>query len=201
MMYYWRKLSEKQREEIMEYRRTQRFPKHSPPHFSFAGSGRYLITAACYEHRSIIGASNDRMSECEAAVLKVCEANCSDIYSWCFLPNHYHILVRTDAMKSLRAGLGRFHGSSSFRWNGEDDARGRQVWHNCFDRKITSAGHYFAALNYVLNNAVHHGYVSKWQDWPWSNAKSYLDDVGSEEAKQVWQEYPVLDFGKKWDTF
>ena len=26
-MYYWRQLSEKQREEVLDYRRTQRYPK------------------------------------------------------------------------------------------------------------------------------------------------------------------------------
>jgi putative transposase len=200
-MYLWRKLSQKQRAEALEYRRIQRFPKHSPPHFDFAGSGSYLITAACYEHKHIIGVSPRRMTECEIAVLTACEKHCSDIYGWCILPNHYHLLVRTAVIKLLRSELGLFHGRSSFAWNGEDDLRGRQVWHNCFERKITSAGHYYAALNYVLNNAVHHGYAEKWQDWTWSNANSYLEDVGTDEAERVWREYPVKDFGKKWDIY
>ena len=160
-MYIWRRMSARQRAEAREYRRIQRFPKHSPPHFDFGGSNRYIITAACYEHKHIIATSHQRMTDCEAAVLEACQKHCSDIFVWCILPNHYHVLVRTGAIKELRAELGRFHGSSSYKWNGEDDSRGRQVWHNCFERKISSAGHFFASLNYVLNNAVHHGYVQK----------------------------------------
>jgi putative transposase len=56
-------------------------------------------------------------------------------------------------------------------------------------------------LNYVLNNAVHHGYVKKWQEWPWSNESEYLNFVGIEEAGKRWREYPILDYGSKWDNF
>jgi putative transposase len=200
-MYFWRKMSEKQRAEALEYRRIQRWPKHSPPHFAFAGSGRYLITASCYEHAHVIGASHQRLTELEIKVLEACEKFCSDIYAWCILPNHYHLLVRTEILTALRQELGRVHGRTAFLWNGEDSTRGRQVWHNCFERKITSEGHYYASLNFVLNNAVHHGYAEKWQDWEWSNANQYLEDVGAAEAERVWREYPLNDYGKKWDIY
>lgn len=200
-MYLWRQWSEKQREDAMEYRRQQRYPKHSPPHFSIAGPARYLITAACYEHSHFIGTSHQRMTDFEMRLLEVCEEYCTDTYAWCLLPNHYHILARTEVIDDLRKELGLLHGRTSFLWNGEDDHRGRQVWHNCFERPMRSDRHFFASLNYVLNNAVHHAYVEKWQDWPWSNATDYLKQVGDEEAERVWREYPVLDFGKKWDTF
>ena len=101
------------------------------------------------------------MSECESAVLAICEEFSSAIYTWSILPNHYHLLLKTDRMKELRKELGLFHGRSSYKWNGEDDARGRQVWHNCVERKIRSDRHFYASLNYVLNNAVKHGYVGR----------------------------------------
>ena len=200
-MYLWRDWSERQRADAMEYRRQQRFPKHSPPHFSVDGHGRYLITAACYEHAHVIGASHERMTQFEAQLLEACAQHSSDVFSWCILPNHYHLLTRTDQIDRLRATLGKLHGRTSFNWNGEDNSRGRQIWHNCFERPMKSERHYFAALNYVLNNAVHHGYVEKWQEWPWSNAAMYLEQVGTAEAERIWREYPVLDFGKKWDVF
>lgn len=66
---------------------------------------------------------------------------------------------------------------------------------------MRSERHYYATLNYVLNNAVHHGYVEKWQDWPWSNAAEYLDTVGEIQAAEIWRKYPVLDYGSKWDVY
>ncbi|PYT00683.1 MAG: hypothetical protein DMF63_06495 [Acidobacteria bacterium] len=200
-MYYWRSLSDQQRDEVREYRRIQRLPKHSPPHFAFDGPTQYLVSASCYEHRHIPGLRPARMSECETGILDACEKFSSSIYAWCILPNHYHVLLETVELKELIKELGLFHGRSSFKWNGEDNQRGRKVWHNCFDRKIKSERHFYASLNYVLNNAVQHGYVDRWQDWPWSNASQYLNEVGEERAIEIWREYPILDYGKKWDVF
>ena len=200
-MYLWRKLTEKQREDALQYRKTRHFPKHSLPHFDFEGEQRYLISSACYEHSHIISKSHERMSECEEEILEVCRKGSLEIYAWCILPNHYHILLKTAEIKELRNEIGRFHGRSSFRWNGEDNTRGRSIWRNCFERKIKSARHFYASLNYVLHNAVHHGYVEHWQDWVWSNATEYLENIGKEKAIAMWKEYPILDYGSKWDKF
>lgn len=200
-MYLWRKMTERQREDALRYRHLQRFPKHSPPHFDSEGETQYILTSACYEHKPIIGKSHKRMIDCESKILEICEKFCTSIYAWCILPNHYHVLLKTSQIKPLRKEIGLFHGRSSFEWNKEDNSRGRQVWHNCFERKMKSKRHFYASLNYVLNNAVHHGYVKNWLDWQWSNAEEYLEKTGRENAVKIWKEYPILDYGKKWDVF
>jgi putative transposase len=48
---------------------------------------------------------------------------------------------------------------------------------------------------------VHHGYVKRWQDWPYSSVHQYLEQIGRERAEQIWKEYPVLDYGKGWDIY
>ncbi len=198
-MYQWRKMSEEQRADALQYRNARRFPKHSLPHFDFEGETQYLLSAACYEHAHIIGKNSQRMTECEFEILEICEEFCSEIYAWCFLPNHYHILLKTAEMKNLRRAIGLFNGRNAFRWNGEDGSRGRIVWRNCFERRIKSNRHFYASVNYVLNNPVHHGYVENWQDWTWSNAREYLQELGREKALEIWRNYPLLDYGAKWD--
>ena len=200
-MYNWRKMTEDERGYALEIRHRRSFPKHSPPHFDFAGERQYLVTAACYEHAPIIGVSSDRMTECEYEILSACQKFCAEIYAWCVLPNHYHILLKTEQVKGLRKELGLFHGRFSFQWNGQDGQRGRQVWHNCFERALKSERHFWASLNYVHNNPVHHGYVKKWQDWPWSSANRFLEQFGKEKAAEIWRDFPLLDYGKKWDNF
>ena len=160
---------------------------------------RYLVSAACFNHESIIGVSSERMTEFEADLLEKCKVFCLAIHAWCVLPNHYHVVVKSDRIKALRHGLGLFHGRSSFSWNGEDCQRGRQVWYNCFERPIKSERHFWATLNYVHHNPVHHGYVQRWQDWPWSSAQVFLNTVGKKKAEAIWKEYPVLEYGKKSD--
>ena len=111
---------------------------HSPPHLDFEGECQYLISAACYEHVAVIGKNPERMTECEEEVLRTCSELGCETYAWCVLPNHYHVLLKTGQIKNLRAKLGQFHGRSSFAWNGEDEQRGRKVWHNCFERPMKS---------------------------------------------------------------
>jgi putative transposase len=147
----------------------------------------------------VIGKGPERMSECEAEVLRICDNLGSRIYAWCILPNHYHLLLRTDRIKELRSSIGHFHGRSSFEWNRADNRRGRKVWFNCFEKPMKSERHFWASLNYVHHNPVHHGYVKRWSDWPWSSARRYLEKIGQEEARRIWLKYPILDYGKKWD--
>jgi putative transposase len=42
-------------------------------------------------------------------------------------------------------------------------------------------------VNYIHHNPVRHGYVAKWQEWPWSSARDYLSRVGDEEALKRWK--------------
>lgn len=198
-MYDYRRMTPDERQKIVAGRRHQHRPWHSPPHWEFEGQRQFIISAACYDHAPVIGKSPARMTACEATLLELCAQYATALYAWCLLPNHYHLLLRTDRLKELRHEIGAFHGRSSFHWNGEDERRGRKVWHNCFDREIKSHRHFWASVNYIHHNPVHHGYVEKWQDWPWSSAAEFLEQVGRERAAAIWQAYPILDYGKKWD--
>jgi putative transposase len=102
------------------------------------------------------------------------------------LPNHYHSLVGTDCLPQLLLDLGRLHGRTAFEWNGEDGRRGRKVWFNCVETAIKSERHFWATLNYIHHNPVHHRYVAHWQDWPFSSAAEYLESRGSGESFQCW---------------
>ena len=198
-MYNWRKMTKQQRREVLELRRRRKLPWHSPPHWDFQGDHSFLISSACFEHAPVIGKNPERMAGCEQDLLSICTACEADVFAWCLLPNHYHILVQTNRIKELIKQIGLFHGRSSFVWNGEDNRRGRQVWHSCFDRAMKSERHFWATLNYVHHNPVHHGYVERWQDWPYSSAARFLEALGREKAMQIWRDYPILEYGKKWD--
>ena len=186
--------------EAVEYRRLHEHPLHSPPHMEFHGLRQFFITGTCYEHKHHIGLTHERMTSFEADLLTACEKFAASIYAWCILPNHYHVLVRTDNIEALRRELGLLHGRTAYNWNGEEELRGRKVWFNCMDRVIKSHRHFWATVNHIHNNPVKHGYVDNWQDWLWSSAAQFLERVGRERALQIWREFPVLDYGKKWDV-
>ncbi|MCU0706018.1 MAG: hypothetical protein MUF18_18800 [Fimbriiglobus sp.] len=136
----------------------------------------------------------------ENELLQVCGEYSTELWAWVVLPNHYHILLHTDDVLGLLADIGKLHGRSSHRWNGEDNTRGRQVWCGATETAMKSDRHFRATLNYVHHNPVKHGYVTRWQDWPFGNAREYLECVGREEAERAWEEYPIGDYGKSWDV-
>src|SRR3569832_332681 len=168
--YVWRKLNSKQREEVLNWRKTVLHPWHSPPHRPNYGRTQFLVSAACYEHAYHIGYSLERMDSFSATLLDVLKAYASRTVVWCVLPNHYHALVQTDNVLRLLYELGRFHGRTSFLWNKEEGTVGRQNFRGAVERYMRSERHFFATVNYVLNNPLYHKYVNLWPEWPLCSA-------------------------------
>jgi len=196
-MYRWRSLTPEQREQVLAHRKQNRQPWHSPPHYE-SETHTYLLTAACYEHVPVVGKSPERMKTFETNLLDELQT-AQTVHVWIILPNHYHVLIGTPRVKHVLKRIGRLHGRTSYQWNVQDDRPGRKVWFNCVETAMKSERHFWATVNYVLHNAVYHGYVERWRDWPYSNAADYLQLTGRDEAWRRWREYPVLDYGKDWD--
>jgi len=197
--YRWRELTEAERKCMLAERKFLKLPWHSPPHFSYDEPHDYHVTAACYEHQPYIGHSLGRMEAFAHELHQTLDMATEQVYAWCVLPNHYHLLVRTKDIQRLAKYLGQLHGRASYDWNGMESARGRKVFHRASGRAIRSSAHFWATVNYIHHNPVHHGYVEKWLEWPWSSAIDYMKQVGRAEAERIWREFPVLDYGKGWD--
>ncbi len=139
------------------------------------------------------------MAAFEAELTGTLTSGGSALRVWCVLPNHWHALVLVGDLEGMVRTIGRLHGRTSRAWNVDDECPGRTCWHGCADRAMRNEAHVHATVNYILHNAVHHGYVERWQDWPYSNAREYLGEVGEEEAARRWKAYPLRDYGKTWD--
>jgi putative transposase len=121
MPYEYRKLSPKEREEIVNYRRVHGYPLHAPPH-PFREAGTYLISAANFEHRAIMH-SAERRTAFETQLLNSVKEIAKELIAWVILPNHYHILVSIQSLDNVSAALRHLHGTTSHKWNVEDDLR------------------------------------------------------------------------------
>ncbi|MDX9793478.1 MAG: hypothetical protein RBU24_08240 [Kiritimatiellia bacterium] len=121
------------------------------------------------------------------------------LLAWVVMPNHYHLLVSCEDILGLLHVLGRLHGRISHQWNGEDGQRGRQIWCKAAETAMKSERHACVTLNYIHHNPVKHGVCAKWREWPYSSATAWLERVGHEEAAAFWAEYPVKEYGRKWD--
>jgi hypothetical protein len=81
--YLWRQLNEKQREELLQWRKVRRHPWHSPPHRPNFGHLRFLISAACYEHRHYIGHSLPRIDNFVGDLLALLAAHANQTFVVC----------------------------------------------------------------------------------------------------------------------
>lgn len=196
-MYDWRKMTPREREQTLKERKQRGLPWHSLPHF-VGPTDYYHLCAACYEHKGIIGFSVRRLTEFNQTLLDLLKELQTDIFAWCILPNHYHLLFKSENLQGLLKEIGLLHGRMSFNWNGEENSRGRKIWCNTIDRWIRNERHFSTALNYIHHNPVKHGLVNKWQDWPFSSASDYLKKVGVEKAQEVWYEFPIRNYEGGW---
>jgi putative transposase len=198
-MYAWRNMNDLQRGETLRLRQQLKLPQHGPAHRRSFGPGQWMLTGACYEHQPWIGVSVERMGEFEDDLVNTLRSCCDSVMAWVVLPNHYHALVQTADIRTVLSSIGRVHGRTAHKWNGEDDKRGRQVWFRCAETLMKSEAHFWATTNYVHHNPVKHGYVNKWTEWPYSSAAEYLSEVGEGEAAKIWKRYPVAEYGRGWD--
>jgi len=196
-MYEYRKLSPQGRKELVQQRIARGYPPHSPPH-PIRDQPCYLLTATCYEHACHMAPPVRRRQVLdmlfEQFILQGIE-----IPAWVILPNHYHLLVHVTDFDALSGIFRMVHGPTSRQWNLEDNALGRKVWYRFSDRAIRSERHYYATVNYIHNNPVKHGWVESPTDWKESSIHWYLENEGEEWVRNLWEQYPVRDYGRGWD--
>ena len=197
-MYNWRKMNDKQRKDVLNSRKLRKNPWHSPPHRQGEGK-RFIITATCYEHNHHIGYSSNRMNCFEEELLLTIKDFIDELYAWVILPNHYHLLIKTENVFSLLKALHPLHGRNSFFWNKEECVKGRRIWCGILEKAIKSDNHFYASLNYIHHNPVKHGYVNKWTDWIHSSANDYIKQRGREKVINEWNNYDISEMGKGWD--
>jgi putative transposase len=166
--------------------------EHHPPHV-YLDDTWYIITAGTFDRGALL--SNEQAKELLRDTLKTLALEFRiTLRAWVILDNYYHLLLRTSRGKDLSHFIGRLHGSTARQINLWDQVTARQVWHNYWDTCIRTEADYWTRFNYIHNNPVKHGYVSKWEDWPFSSYGYYLRTKGEEWLLDRWRRYPVIDY-------
>ncbi len=199
MPYEYRKLTPKEREDVVLYRREHGYPLHAPAH-PFREAGYYLITAVNFEHAPVMD-SADRRTEFEMLLLGALRGIQAELIAWVILPNHYHMLIDVESLDSVSAALKYLHGKTSRQWNLEDNlTEKRRVWYRFSDRLMRSEKQLHQTFNYIHNNPIKHGYTNDVNEWLWSSFKLYEESNGRDWLQEQWKSnMPPEDFGRGWD--
>ncbi|MCK4490736.1 MAG: hypothetical protein KAU23_10770 [Anaerolineales bacterium] len=128
----------------------------------------------------------------------------ADLYAYCLLPTHFHILLRIKSLAELegiyqeesqiwrqvRTFLGIYTKAINKTYN-----RSGHLFEGRYSRKIVLKDEYFFHLiSYIHQNPQTHGIVSNFRIWPYSSYQAYkLKDGRSAIAKSVFSDLDLYN--------
>ena len=102
-----------------------------------------------------------------------CKAAQVEVWAWCLMPNHVHLILVPSDADGLRRALAAVHR----RYAGIIHARRKRTghfWQGRFGAVVMDEAHLAAALRYVSLNPVRARLVERAQDWRWSSTRAHL---------------------------
>jgi len=112
-----------------------------------------------------------------------------ELIAYCIMPNHVHILIDTSIQLGNKEGklwteeeledkyiqldkiMKQIKGSSARYINLALNRKGTLWQKDSYDHYVRNEKEWLNILNYILDNPVKAGLVSKWEDWPFSYYK------------------------------
>ena len=102
-----------------------------------------------------------------------CSAASVEVWGYCLMPNHVHLILVPADPDGLRRALARVHRIYAGRIH-QRLRRTGHFWQGRFGCAAMDEQHLFAALRYVALNPVRAGLVGRAADWRWSSTRTQL---------------------------
>ena len=96
-----------------------------------------------------------------------------EIWAWCLMPNHVHLIAVPESEEGLARAIGEAHRRYTRRINFREKWRGH-LWQERFASFPMNESYLLAAARYVEMNPVAAGIVERPEEYPWSSAQSHL---------------------------
>jgi putative transposase len=125
-----------------------------------------------------------------------CREEGVEIWGYCLMPNHVHLIAVPKTEEGLRRAIGEAHRRYTRRINFREKWRG-YLWQGRFASFIMDELYLLAAARYVELNPVRAKLVAKAREWPWSSARSHLSGCNDLLVKVA----PLLSMVGDWNAF
>jgi len=99
-----------------------------------------------------------------------------DIWAYCLMPNHVHIVATPARTESLAAVFHRAHRIYTRRINQREEWRGH-LWQERFHSFAMDERHLLMAVRYIELNPVRAGLCRRPDEWKWSSVHAHLGTV------------------------
>ncbi len=119
-----------------------------------------------------------------------------DIWAWCLMPNHVHLIAVPTDEAGLARAIGEAHRRYTRHINFRHDWRGH-LWQERFASFPMDEAYLLAAARYIEMNPVAANLVSDPGQYPWSSAKAHLNDLDDGLVNRA----PLLDLVSDWQSF
>ncbi len=125
-----------------------------------------------------------------------CREKGVEIWDYCLMPNHVHLIAVPQTADGLRRAIGEAHRRYTRRINFRERWRG-YLWQGRFASFIMDEPYLLAAARYVELNPVRAKLVEAAGQWPWSSAKAHLSGRDDRLVKVA----PLLALVADWRGF
>ena len=96
-----------------------------------------------------------------------------EIWAYCLMPNHVHLIAVPQSEDGLRRAIGEAHRRYTRRINFRQQWRG-YLWQGRFASFVMDEPYLLAAARYVERNPVRANLVADAAEWPWSSVRAHL---------------------------
>lgn len=120
-----------------------------------------------------------------------------EVWAYCLMPNHVHLVAVPESAEGLRRAVGEAHRRYTATVNQREGWSGH-LWQGRFASCAMDERHLLAAARYVELNPVRAGLVARAGDYRWSSARAHLRCRDDALAKVT----PLLALvGRDWSAF
>jgi putative transposase len=119
-----------------------------------------------------------------------------EIWAYCLMSNHIHLIAVPETIDSLRHGIGEAHRRYSRMINSRENWRGH-LWQSRFSSFPMDERYLLAAARYIEMNPVRTNLTQDAESWEWSSARAHLSGKDDKLVKVL----PLLEIAGDWRTF